>query len=541
MPRIPTHQRQISKSTNVGAAIQPFVDTDAGAIGRGLANFGQGLGNLGQAIFKIRQEQIKLNDSINISKINALQQTSQESLAILNSQTNLTFDKTTGKSSWEVNGELSWQEFKEASKGLSLLSLNKQQLLDAQMEIWQLQRGSKLRTSQSISLIKEAQSALPLGVEEAARTGGDLDIAIKNFNDSKESAWGARDDLADAALKKAMRDGVFQRIQNEIGVNPEGALEQLKAELAARKDGKTTNELWKRALPDNEDISDLSREARGVIANRKNDLNEQQEKERDKINKLTFGYGEEEQDFVKAGIEIENSSLDEKEQRSLLKQNLEFQIALAKGGKDPAQVKNASDLTADIWVDPAKHTAEFLSKQEKDGTIHAGDLSNLNSIREKVIRQRTKNPAAANGMQLLKDLHNKKSRFGKGLKGADLYNRVVEEYNSFLLGGEKERTAKEVGDYIDNVLGQTGEFTLGEFFVGAAKGKGVTRKTLSLERRLGERLDAKVQKVIDSPSFDPDPAREPTTKEEFEAVSNSISDFETRKAYVDRWIGKFFK
>ncbi len=62
MPRIPTHQRQISKSTNVGAAPQPFVDTDAGAIGRGLANLGQGIGNLGASLFKIEQQKQKMRD-----------------------------------------------------------------------------------------------------------------------------------------------------------------------------------------------------------------------------------------------------------------------------------------------------------------------------------------------------------------------------------------------------------------------------------------------------------------------------------------------
>ena len=236
MPKIPTYHSKIKPPTHTGQAPLPRRAAYQGeaAIGAGMKDLGQGIGQVGDVLARIKLEQIALNDQINLAKISSLQRTSERDLNTLNQQTELEFDES-GVSTWEKNEEESWTALEQQVKGFSL-SRNAQAKLGAQMEMERLERQSIVRGNISTSLIKTARTALPLAVEDAYASGNqkDIDIALKNFEDARSKTWGARQDLADVALRSAVADGAKRY--------KEGVVENIKPLLiSAIQDGNKEN------------------------------------------------------------------------------------------------------------------------------------------------------------------------------------------------------------------------------------------------------------------------------------------------------------
>jgi len=269
MPRLPTYTARVRPS---GQATEAPISTRAaatgeGAIGRGIAAAGAGVANYGEALARIKIEQIALSDTINSSKMAALHRASELDFANTLSQTDLSFDDS-GQSTWETAGEQSWQDFTEKSKELSF-SRKGQLRMNAQMEIWQTVRASQLRAKQTNSLVSEARAAVPLAVEEAIASGVqvDIDTALSNFEKGKERLWGGRDDLAN----KALTDAIVAGYKNRATLDPAGTKALLEAELKAKKQGKSTNELLK--ILKAAEVDDIIDFARTEIAQNKVEAN----------------------------------------------------------------------------------------------------------------------------------------------------------------------------------------------------------------------------------------------------------------------------
>ena len=275
-----------------------------------------------------------------------------------------------------------------------------------------------------------------------------------------------------------------------------------------------------------EEKTKLKKELREAVAQEAIYNNKAQEADRDTINNLMYKTLE----FDKAIDAINVSSLDEKEQGIKMKEAIELQLAMAKGGKDVEQEKAKSDLLIKISNNPRKYDDAYISDEALAGRIHPSHLPQLKLWREKVVKGLTGTVASKKGYKLL-EVYNKKGVFGKGADGANLYIETVNNFTEFLL--EEDRSAKDVTEYIENMTPELGAWE--RFWAGfdPAEEKARAKKIRGLVDIETKRLEeTKSAAMIDA-------SKEPKTREEFIETANSITDPTNKRLYVDKWLGNF--
>ncbi len=322
------------------------------------------------------------------------------------------------------------------------------------------------------------------------------------------------------------------------------ALEQAKttilgvAQTFRFKDGKNKGEIDLMAgqkfikdseLPEDAKLETL-RDLNTWNAQEQQALDQQREVDRDVINNQLY----KELDFDKAVATIDASALDEKEQGRKMKEARDLQLLWAKGGKDAKQEKVKSDLLVKISKDSRKYNEEFLSDEALAGNIHPSHLPQLKLWRDKVVKGLTGTISAKKGYKLL-EVYSKRGVFGKGVDGANLYIEATDNFTEFLL--EEDRSAKEVTEYIKNMTPELG-FWEELFRTRSFEKKLRARKIRGLIDIEAERLEA--ERLEEEPEeLAIDATKEPATKEEFIATSNSITDQTNKQIYVDKWYRKF--
>ena len=169
MPAIPQHRRRITPSARVGGAIIPTDIADVGGIGGGIAALGRGVSTLGRFLFRIKSDQIALNDSIaNIEAGTITDATNAEIRTVQQTLPNRLDDK--GNSTWEGKaGEIFDTNFEKIGQ------LN---MSDRQREItvakWEADKTAAISRSRFASVndtIKRGKANLELLIKEAVITG----------------------------------------------------------------------------------------------------------------------------------------------------------------------------------------------------------------------------------------------------------------------------------------------------------------------------------------------------------------------------------
>jgi len=324
-----------------------------------------------------------------------------------------------------------------------------------------------------------------------------------------------------AKMKAGRADGIKSAVLQQAQL--------FRDEKTGKIDIKAGQDFIKKSGLPAEDQLDVLKDLNTWNAQEQQALEQQRGVDRNTINNQLY----KELDFEKAIATIDGSSLDEKEQGRKMKEARELQLLWAKGGRDAKQEKEKSDLLIKISQNPRKYNESYISDEALVGKIHPSHLPQLKLWRDKVVKGLIGTVAAKKGYDLLK-IYNTRGVFGTGTEGANLYIEMVDNFTEFLL--EKDRTAKEVTEYIGNMTPELGAWA--RFWSGFNAGE--RRERAKRIRKLADVETERLEETkLKTPEITIDPTKEPKTEDEFIKTANSISDATNKRLYVDKWLEKF--
>lgn len=218
MPRIPQHRRRLKPSARVGAVSVPadVARRGEGIEEGGLEALGRGISTLGRFLFRIKSDQIDLNDSIaNIEAGAITDATGKQVFTEIQSLPNALDSK--GVSTWEKRaGEVFDANFEKISK------LN---MSDRQREItvakWEADRDAAISRARFASVddtIKRGKASLELLVKEAVITGDPQKTRDAEEMRAEMSSiiWGeGKEKVAAAEIARWKREGERERFVQE--------------------------------------------------------------------------------------------------------------------------------------------------------------------------------------------------------------------------------------------------------------------------------------------------------------------------------------
>ena len=169
MVAIPTFKRRITPSARVGGAIIPTDIADVGGIGGGIAALGRGVSTLGRFLFRIKSDQINLNDSIaNIEAGTITDATNAEIQTVQQALPNRLDDR--GTSTYETSaGGIFDTNFEKI--GQLNMSDRQREITVAKWEADKTAAISRARFASVNDTIKRGKANLELLIKEAVITG----------------------------------------------------------------------------------------------------------------------------------------------------------------------------------------------------------------------------------------------------------------------------------------------------------------------------------------------------------------------------------
>ncbi len=351
MADIPTRVRQVAPSGRVAGAVIPFdiADTGQGIEAQGLAGLGRGAGDLGQALQQIALADGKSEASTARGLADSEIRLLQESLKVNNDPN--TYDAELGKSLEVIKG------FRPES-GVGGKQFD--DFLEDAVPAWQ--------SGVNILKIQRTQSNIEAAyISNSARASAAGDIVeLERLIDEAVNTTGVITP-EQGARDLASGEAVVNRINKQ-----KAETTVLDAAFAVWRDtGQLADGL---AIIDKSGLDDKARvenEFKTRVTNRraeeKLELEAQQEKDLDAINKLLFS----DKDYSGAMLAIENSSLDEKTQGTLFADAERRAAAAAKGvplKNDRVEESRLYEESLDIWrgtVTKKDFDADLVDNQHK--------------------------------------------------------------------------------------------------------------------------------------------------------------------------------